>query len=107
MIIHLNKQQYKSIGLTEKQHDGPEEREGEEHLCVADERVIRVVLRVHLCCECHTGDNIHGEAAKTPAGTSTQTEMLQGTEKDSVILMTAVHCACDYLWMSKASPDSA
>lgn len=34
---------------------------------MADKRVIWVVLRVHLSSKGHTGDNIHGEAAKTPA----------------------------------------
>lgn len=56
----------KEIWLTENQHDGPEEIKGEEHLSVVDKRVIWVVLRVHLSCKCHTGDNIHSEAAKTP-----------------------------------------
>lgn len=71
VIIHTLKQQYKRIGLTEKKHNGPEERKGEEHLRVADKWVIYVVLRVHLSCECHTGNNIHGEAAKTSAETHT------------------------------------
>lgn len=59
------KYEYK-LGLTENQHDGPEERKGEERLSVADKRVVRVVLRVHLGCERHTGDDVHSEAAETP-----------------------------------------
>lgn len=32
---------------------------------MADERIICVVLRVHLSSKCHTGNDIHGEATKT------------------------------------------
>lgn len=53
------------FGLTEKQHNGPKEGKGKEQLRMADERIIRVVLGVHLSGKCHTGNNIHGEAAKT------------------------------------------
>lgn len=60
------------MGLTEKEHNRPEEREGKEHLGMADKWVICVVLRVYLSCECHAGDNIHGEAAETSAKTQTQ-----------------------------------
>lgn len=56
-----------SVGLTEKQHEGVEEGKGEEHLSVADKRVVWVVLRIHLSCERHAGDDVHGEAAEAPA----------------------------------------
>lgn len=72
-----------------------------------DKRVIWVVLRVHLSCKCHTGNNIHGEAAKTPAKHTRKQKYEGGQKKDTVILISSVHCLCDYLWMSKASPDSA
>lgn len=57
----------KVIKHTEKQHERPEEREGEEQLSVADKRIVWVVLRVDLSAKRHAGDNIHGKTAKTPA----------------------------------------
>lgn len=60
------------VGRTQEYHEGPEEGEGEELGGVVHERIIGIVLRVHLRTECHTGNYIHCETAETPA----QTEMI-------------------------------
>ena len=102
--INTYKYKYKEIGLTEEQHDGPEEREAEEHLSMADKRVVWVFLRVHLSSKCHTGNNIHGEAAETSAE-HTQTKT-SSREDDNIILIACVHssvitCGCQRLLLTQ------
>lgn len=55
------------IERTEEYHDRSEEGESEELGGLVHKRVIRIVLRIHLRTERHTGNYVHCEAAETPA----------------------------------------
>lgn len=72
---------------------------------MADERIICVDLRVHLSCKCHTGNDIHGEAAKTSVKTPPHKQKIK--ERKRPHDPSGFQSLSVYLWMLKASPDSA
>lgn len=80
-----------STVLTEDEHDGCEEGEREELLGVVDERVIWVLLGVHLSTKCNAGYHVHGETAKTPE----EREPTQSTQYGVYVLNT-IHRALLY-----------
>lgn len=76
---------------------------------MADKRIICVVLRVHLSCKCPTGNDIHGEAAKTSVKKKHINRKLNGENKERKRPHdpSSFQSLSVYLWMLKASIDSA